>query len=55
MGNITIEDLLKRIIELEKRVEKYFNYLKVDNELDFVLKGTYVLKDDLLRIISGLY
>ena len=55
MENITMEYLLKRIIELEKKLERYFNYLKVDNELDFVLKGTYVFKDDLLRLINGLY
>ena len=55
MEKITIEYLLKRINELEKRLENYFNYLKSDNELDFILKGTYVLKGEVLNIINGLY
>ena len=55
MENITMEYLLKRINELEKRIENYFNYLKVDNELDFILKGTYVFKDEILKLINGLY
>ena len=55
MEKITIEHLLKRLNELEKRLENYFSYLKTDNELDFILKGTYVLKADVLNIINGLY
>ena len=55
MENITIEHLLKKINELEKRIENYFNHLKIDNELDFILKGTYVLRGEVLNIINGLY
>ena len=55
MENITIEYLLKRINEIEKKLESYFNHLKVDNELDFVLKGTYSLKGEILNIINGEY
>lgn len=55
MENVTIEYLLKRINELEKKLEMYFNYLKIDNELDFVLKGTYIFKEDIEKITNGLY
>ena len=55
MENITIEYLLKRINELEKKLEMYFNYLKAENELDFILKGTYVLKGEVFNLINGLY
>lgn len=54
MENV-IEDLLKRISKLEKLVESYFNYLKIDNDLDFILKGSYFLKDDLENVLSGNY
>ena len=48
-----LEMLLKRVEELEKRVEKYFSLLKVDNELDFILKGTYMLESDINKILEG--
>jgi len=55
MENITIELLLKRISNLEKKLEQYFNYLKIDNELDFILNGTYILKDEIYNLVNGLY
>lgn len=55
MENLSLEYLLKRIKELEKQIEKYFNFLKVDNDLDFILKGSYILKEDLSNILSGNY
>ena len=55
MKNITIEYLLKRINELEKKLEQYFNHLKIDNELDFILKGTYILRDEIFNLTNGLY
>ena len=42
-----IELALNKIGELEKKVEKYFEILEVKNELDFILKGSYVLKEEL--------
>ncbi len=48
-----IELALKRIDALEKKVEKYFSLLKIDNELDFILKGTYVTEEDIQKIIEG--
>lgn len=55
MENLTLELLFKKINELEKKLEKYFNYLKVENELDFVLKGTYIFKEEIESITNGLY
>jgi len=46
---------LKRIEVLEKKVEKYFQMLKVDNELDFIVKGTYLTQEDLDEILNGNY
>jgi len=50
-----IEMALKRISDLEKRLEKYFQLLKVENELDFILKGTYLTNEDIDNILSGNY
>lgn len=48
-----LELALKRIAELEKKVEIYFNALKVKNELDFILKGGYILESDLDELVFG--
>ena len=48
-----LELLLKRVEALEKKVEKYYSMLKVDNELDFILRGTYVTDEDIQKIIEG--
>ena len=53
MNDELIELALKRIADLEKKVEKYFSYLEVNNELDFVLRGGYILPDDLDELIQG--
>ena len=50
-----LELALKRIDNLEKLVEKYFHILKVDNELDFILRGTYLTEEDVNNIITGNY
>ena len=55
MENITLEMLFKRISNLEKRLEQYYNYLKIENELDFILKGTYIFKENVISIIDGTY
>lgn len=52
------EDLqlaLKKIADLERKIEKYFEILQVTNELDFILKGGYYLTAELDKIISGEY
>lgn len=48
-----LELLLKRVEMLEKKVEKYFSLLKVDNELDFIIKGTYICEEDIEKILEG--
>ena len=49
----TIEMLIKRISDLEERVERYYEELKVENELDFILKGNYYTKAELEQAIVG--
>lgn len=53
MNEELLELALKKIAELEKKVEIYFNALKVSNELDFVLKGGYILESDLDTVVFG--
>ena len=50
-----IDLALKRIDVLERKVEMYYKLLKVDNELDFIIKGTYVLQEDYDKIMAGDY
>ena len=50
-----LELALKRISDLEKRVEKYYELLNVKNELDFILKGSYVFASDIEAVLSGNY
>lgn len=46
---------LKKIDVLEKKIERYYSLLKIDNELDFILNGTYILEADYENIMSGNY
>ncbi len=46
---------LKRIDALEKKVERYYQILKIDNELDFVMKGTYLTNNQINDILEGNY
>lgn len=46
---------LKRIEKLEQKLERYYALLKVENELDFVLKGTYLKDKDLEGVLTGNY
>lgn len=55
MNTETLENALKRISDLERKIEKYYQILKIENELDFILKGTYVLQEDIDNIMSGNY
>ena len=55
MNTETLENALKRISDLERKIEKYYQLLKTENELDFILKGTYVLASDIDNLISGNY
>ena len=48
-----LELALKRIDNLERLVENYFKILKVDNELDFIVKGTYLMPEELNALVEG--
>lgn len=50
-----LELAFKRIDVLEKRLEKYYSLLKVDNELDFIIKGTYLMQEDFDNVLAGQY
>ncbi len=50
-----LEYVIKKLSELEKRLEKYYQLLRIENELDFILKGTYVLSSDIDNVVSGNY
>ncbi len=49
----TLESMLKKISDLEKKLEKYFKILQTTNELDFILKGSYILNSDLENLLNG--
>ena len=50
-----LELALKRISELEKKLERYYKLLNITNELDFILNGSYLTQPDLDKILSGSY
>lgn len=45
----------KRLVELEKRMNIYFDQYKTKNELDFILCGGYILDSELDCILDGSY
>ena len=51
--NEELEDILRRLSELERKLERYYDFLSRQNELDFILKGTYILEDDIDEILDG--
>ena len=50
-----LELALKRLDNLERKLEKYFDILHITNELDFILKGGYIFEEDISEILSGNY
>ena len=50
-----LELALKKIDVLEKKLEKYYSLLKIDNELDFILNGSYIIQEDLDNVLVGQY
>lgn len=50
-----LELAFKKISDLEKKLEKYYSMLKVENELDFILKGGYFDYSELENVINGTY
>ena len=55
MNEDLLEMALRRISELEKKLELYYELLKIDNEISFVLNGSYIFEEDLEKIINGTY
>lgn len=53
MNEEMLELALSRIATLEQKLEKYFQLLNVENELGFILKGTYILESDVEKILNG--
>ena len=45
---------LKKIKELEKRLEEYFQLLYIENELDFIIRGSYIY-NEIEEILNGTY
>ena len=50
-----LELALKRISNLEKKLELYYNMLKIENELSFILNGTYLMQEEIDKIMNGSY
>lgn len=48
-----LELALKRIADIEKKLERYYQLLLTRNELDFILKGSYVLDSDIQNLLEG--
>lgn len=55
MNQELLEQLYKKIEELEKKIELYYEMLKTENELSFILKGTYVLSSEIDAVLNGTY
>lgn len=55
MDNEVLEIALKRISSLEKKLEMYYKMLEIENELSFILKGTYIFIEDINSIMEGNY
>ena len=50
-----LELALKRIAELERKIEIYYQLLHIDNELDFIINGTYVSPNEMDAVVNGSY
>ena len=53
--NELLESAMKEIAELKRKIEKYYHLLKIENELDFILNGTYIFEEDIQKVLSGNY
>ena len=50
-----LEIIRKRVEQLEKKIEIYYELLTIQNELDFIMRGSYLLDDDINDILDGNY
>ena len=55
MNEDLLMQALKKIDDLSKKLEKYYDLLHIENELDFILNGTYIVESDIDNIVSGNY
>lgn len=55
MNDDLLDKAMKRILELEKKINMLFETLKIENELDFILNGGYIIESDIDKIMSGAY
>ena len=55
MNNDEIRMLLNKISDIEKRFEGYAEMIEAENELSFILKGTYFLQEEIEKILNGEY
>ena len=55
MNEELLELTYKKVVELENKLELYYQMLKVENELEFILKGSYFLEEELEAILNGSY
>lgn len=55
MNEQLLELALKKISLLEKKIEKYYSILKINNELDFIINGGYLIDSELENVINGDY
>lgn len=46
---------VKKVAELEKKLDTYYSLLKIQNELDFIMKGTYILQSEIDNVLIGNY
>ena len=53
MNDEMLELAMQKIATLEQKLEKYYLLLNVENELGFILKGTYILDSDIENILKG--
>ena len=47
--------VMKKNEELSNKLERYYQFLKFDNELDAIIKGVYVTDGEIENILKGIY
>lgn len=55
MNDDLLEKTLKKISELEKKINMLYETLKIENELDFILNGGYIFESDIDNVLNGTY
>lgn len=55
MNNELLEFTYSKLLELEKKLEHYYSMLRIENEINFILNGTYILECDIENVLKGTY